>query len=99
MNLTAIERKNINKINNKSNKNKINLIGVNNINNDDKKGKNFNIKRIEPKKFGSKNNIGGFNNIKNNVSTTISLSSKLSDISEKLEKYENLINKLGKDFQ
>ena len=96
MNLTAIERKHIQKISYNSNQNKSN---ENNINNDGKKGKNFNIKRIEPKKFGSKNNIGGFNNIKNNVSTTISLSSKLSDISEKLEKYENLINKLGKDFQ
>lgn len=47
-----------------------------------------------------KSNIGVINNAnKNNVTTTISLSSKLSDISEKLEKYEHLINKLGKDFQ
>ena len=33
-----------------------------------------------------------------NRNTTISLSSKLSDISEKLEKYENLVNKLGKEI-
>ena len=33
------------------------------------------------------------------ISSTISLASKLSDISEKLEKYENLINNFGKEFQ
>ena len=32
-------------------------------------------------------------------SSTISLAAKLSDISEKLDKYENLINKFGKEFQ
>jgi hypothetical protein len=95
MNLTAIERKHIQKISYNSNQNKTN---ENNINND--KIKNMNIKKIEPKKFGMKSIIGGLgNNIKGNVSNTISLSSKLSDISEKLQKFENLINKLGKEFQ
>ena len=97
MNLTAIERKYINKISIKPNENKNNnTIEKNNIN----KIKNINMRRIEPKKFGVKSIMGGINNnLKNNVSNTISLSSKLSDISEKLEKYENLINKLGKEFQ
>ena len=99
MNLTSIERKNINKIPNNFNKNKINnLTETKNINND-KKVKNINIRRIEPKNFGIKSMIGGVNNIRTNNSNTISLSSKLSDISEKLEKYENLINKLGMEFQ
>ena len=97
MNLTAIERKHINKISYKLNENKKNIIDTNNINND-KKIKNINARKIEPKKFGIKSIIGS-NNLKNNISNTISLSSKLSDISEKLEKYENLINKLGKEFQ
>ena len=91
MNLTAIERKNIHKITNNSKQNKIN--DKNNINKD--KIKNINIKKIEPKKFGMKSIVGGLRNKTN----TISLSSKLSDISEKLDKYENLINKLGKEFQ
>lgn len=95
MNLTSIERKNINKIS-------YNLKqDIKNLNsNNDKKIKNINIRKIEPKKFGVKSIIGGTNNnLKNNISNTISLSSKLSDISEKLQKYENLINKLGKEFQ
>ena len=100
MNLTAIERKNINKKTNMFDKNKINLIEPKKTSKDNKIVKNINIRRIEPKNFGMKSNIGVINNAnKNNVTTTISLSSKLSDISEKLEKYEHLINKLGKDFQ
>ena len=98
MNLTAIERKHINKISYNLNENKKNIIDTKNINND-KKIKNLNARKIEPKKFGIKSIIGSNNNLKNNISNTISLSSKLSDISEKLEKYENLINKLGKEFQ
>ena len=98
MNLTAIERKHINKISYNLNENKKNIIDTKNINND-KKIKNLNARKIEPKKFGIKSIIGNNNNLKNNISNTISLSSKLSDISEKLEKYENLINKLGKEFQ
>lgn len=90
MNLTAVERKKIHKIPNK--------IITNEKNND--KFKNIKAKKIEQKKFGIKNNIGTLgNNMKSNISNTISLSSKLSDISEKLDKYENLINKLGKEFQ
>ena len=100
MNLTAIERKNINKKTNVSDKNKINLMEPKKASKENKIGKNINIRRIEPKNFGMKNTIGVINNInKNNITTTIFLSSKLSDISEKLEKYENLINKLGKEFQ
>ena len=100
MNLTNIERKNINKKTNMFDKNKINLIEPKKTSKDNKIVKNINIRRIEPKNFGMKSNIGVINNAnKNNVTTTISLSSKLSDISEKLEKYEHLINKLGKDFQ
>ena len=100
MNLTTIERKNINKKTNVFDKNKINLIEPKKTSKDNKIVKNINIRRIEPKNFGMKSNIGVINNAnKNNVTTTISLSSKLSDISEKLEKYEHLINKLGKDFQ
>jgi hypothetical protein len=100
MNLTTIERKNINKKTNMFDKNKINLIEPKKTSKDNKIVKNINIRRIEPKNFGMKSNIGVINNAnKNNVTTTISLSSKLSDISEKLEKYEHLINKLGKDFQ
>ena len=100
MNLTTIERKNINKKTNMFDKNKINLIEPKKTSKDNKIVKNINIRRIEPKNFGMKSNIGVINNTnKNNVTTTISLSSKLSDISEKLEKYEHLINKLGKDFQ
>lgn len=100
MNLTAIERKNINKKTNMFDKNKINLMEPKKTSKDNKIGKNINIRRIEPKNFGMKSTIGVINNDnKNNATTTISLSSKLSDISEKLEKYEHLINKLGKDFQ
>jgi hypothetical protein len=100
MNLTTIERKNINKKTNMFDKNKINLIEPKKTSKDNKIVKNINIRRIEPKNFGMKNTIGVINNAnKNNATTTISLSSKLSDISEKLEKYEHLINKLGKDFQ
>jgi len=100
MNLTAIERKNINKKTNMFDKNKINLMEPKKTSKDKKIGKNINIRRIEPKNFGIKSTIGVINNDnKNNATTTISLSSKLSDISEKLEKYEHLINKLGKDFQ
>ena len=100
MNLTTIERKNINKKTNMSDKNKINLMEPKKASKENKIGKNINIRRIEPKNFGMKNTIGVINNAnKNNATTTISLSSKLSDISEKLEKYEHLINKLGKDFQ
>lgn len=100
MNLTAIERKNINKKTNMFDKNKINLMEPKKTSKDKKIGKNINIRRIEPKNFGMKSTIGVINNDnKNNATTTISLSSKLSDISEKLEKYEHLINKLGKDFQ
>lgn len=100
MNLTAIERKNINKKTNMFDKNKINLMEPKKTSKDKKIGKNINIRRIEPKNFGMKSTIGVINNDnKNNTTTTISLSSKLSDISEKLEKYEHLINKLGKDFQ
>jgi hypothetical protein len=100
MNLTTIERKNINKKTNMFDKNKINLIEPKKTSKDNKIVKNINIRRIEPKNFGMKSNIGVINNAnKNNVTTTISLSSKLSDISEKLEKYEHLVNKLGKDFQ
>ncbi len=98
MNLTCIERKKISKVSNK-NKDKNKDIDTNN----DKKVKNIHIRKIEPKKFGMKSIIGGIggqaNSIKSHVSNTISLSSKLSDISEKLEKYENLINNFGKEFQ
>ena len=86
MNLTSIEKKEIIKIDPHQIKNP----------------KNFNIKKIEPKKLGIKNMLGNINPlIKNNriQSNTISLSSKLTDISEKLEKYEEQINKLGKEFQ
>ena len=99
MNFTAIEKKHINIFNNVSNINnnnkKINLIETNKL------------KKIEPKKLGIKNIMGSINplmksnNIKiNKISNnTISLKSKLEDISEKLDKYENLINKFGKEFQ
>ena len=93
MNITTIERKAMGKIPNKYNSNKKNK----NVK-EDKKEKNINIKKIDAKKFGMKSIIGGMNNNLRN-SNTISLSSKLSDISEKLEKYENLINKLGNEFQ
>ena len=98
MNLTSIERKNINKFIN-YNQNKTNMNEKSIINNN--KISNINMKKIETKKFGMKSIIGGGvgNNIRGNISNTISLSSKLSDISEKLDKYENLINKLGKEFQ
>ena len=100
MNLTAIEKKNINKKTNVFDKNKINLMEPKKTSKDNKIGKKINIRRIEPKNFGMKSTIGLINSAnKNNVTTTISLSSKLSDISEKLDKYEHLINKLGKDFQ
>ena len=86
MNLTSIEKKEIIKIE----PNKI------------QKPKNLQIKKIDPKKFGIKNMIGGINpimKISRIQSTTISLAAKLSDLSEKLENYENQINKLGKEFQ
>ena len=86
MNLTSIEKKEIIKIEPHQIKNP----------------KTFNIKKIEPKKLGIKNMLGNINPLmKNNriQSNTISLSSKLTDISEKLEKYEEQINKLGKEFQ
>ena len=98
MNLTSIERKNIKKIINnykqrKTNENEKNIVNNNKIS-------NINMRKIEAKKFGMKSIISGVgNNIRSNISNTISLSSKLSDISEKLDKYENLINKLGKEFQ
>ena len=99
MNLTSIERKNINKIINNYNQSKTNMNEKKNIINNNKIS-NINMRKIETKKFGMKSIIGGVgNNIRNNISNTISLSSKLSDISEKLDKYENLINKLGKEFQ
>ena len=86
MNLTSIEKKGIIKIEPHQIKN----------------SKNFNIKKIEPKKLGIKNMLGNINPLMKNSriqSNTISLSSKLTDISEKLEKYEEQINKLGKEFQ
>lgn len=63
--------------------------------------KNLNIKKIEPKKLGVKNMANINPQIKNSriQSSTISSAAKLSDISEKLDKYENLINKFGKEFQ
>ena len=100
MNLTSIERKNMNKIINNYNQSKTNINEKNNINTNNKIS-NINMRKIETKKFGKKSVVGGgiANNLRNNISNTISLSSKLSDISEKLDKYENLINKLGKEFQ
>ena len=99
MNLTSIERKNINKIINNYNQSKTNMNEKKNIINNNKIS-NINMRKIETKKFGMKSIISGVgNNIRSNISNTISLSSKLSDISEKLDKYENLINKLGKEFQ
>ena len=100
MNLTSIERKNINKIINNYNQSKTNMNEKKNIINNNKIS-NINMRKIETKKFGKKSVVGGriANNLRNNISNTISLSSKLSDISEKLDKYENLINKLGKEFQ
>ena len=93
MNLTSIEKKEIIKP-----ENKLKKVEANKIEN----SKNLNIRKIEPKKFGMKSIKGNMNPvIRNNKiqNTTISLAAKLSDISEKLEKYETLINKLGKDFQ
>ena len=60
---------------------------------------NFGFNRITQKRVGGAN-ISNKNTYKGNsrTTTTISLSSKLSDISEKLEKYENLVNKLGKEI-
>ena len=100
MNLTSIERKNMNKIINNYNQSKTNINEKNNINTNNKIS-NINMRKIETKKFGKKSVVGGgiANNLRNNISNTISLSSKFSDISEKLDKYENLINKLGKEFQ
>ena len=100
MNLTSIERKNMNKIVNNYNQSKTNINEKNNINTNNKIS-NINMRKIETKKFGKKSVVGGgiAHNLRNNISNTISLSSKLSDISEKLDKYENLINKLGKEFQ
>jgi len=100
MNLTSIERKNMNKIVNNYNQSNTNINERNTININNKIS-NINMRKIETKKFGKKSVVGGgiANNFRNNISNTISLSSKLSDISEKLDKYENLINKLGKEFQ
>ena len=93
MNITSIEKKNIAKTDKK-----LNVMETNKM----KNTKNINIKKIEPKKLGMKNLMGSINPMmKNNriQSNTISLAEKLSDISEKLEKYENLINKFGKEFE
>ena len=93
MNLTSVEKKEINKA-----ENKVKKIEPNKLEN----SKNLNIKKIEPKKFGIKSIKGNINPVIQNdriQNGTISLAAKLSDISEKLAKYENLINKLGKDFQ
>ena len=93
MNITSIEKKNIAKTDKK-----LNMVDTNKM----KNTKNINIKKIEPKKLGMKNLMGSINPMmKNNriESNTISLAEKLSDISEKLEKYENLINKFGKEFE
>ena len=93
MNITSIEKKNVAKTDKK-----LNMVDTNKM----KNTKNINIKKIEPKKLGMKNLMGSINPMmKNNriQSNTISLAEKLSDISEKLEKYENLINKFGKEFE
>ena len=93
MNITTIEKKNI--INPDK---KINLIETKQV----KNAKNFNIKKIEPKKVGFKNMMSSVNpNIQNKKiqSNDISIEDKLYDISEQLEKYEKDINKLWKDFQ
>ena len=93
MNITSIEKKNIAKTDKK-----LNMMETNKM----KNTKNINIRKIEPKKLGMKNLMGSINPMmKNNLiqSNTISLAEKLSDISEKLEKYENLINKFGKEFE
>ena len=93
MNLTSVEKKEIIKA-----ENKVKKIEPNKLEN----SKNLNIKKIEPKKFGIKSIKGNINPVIQNdriQNGTISLAAKLSDISEKLAKYENLINKLGKDFQ
>ena len=58
---------------------------------------NFGFNRITQKRVGGAN-ISNKNKGSSRTTTTISLSSKLSDISEKLEKYENLVNKLGKEI-
>ena len=91
MNFTSIEKKNINKIDKKDRVIEANIIRTSN---------NFNIKKIEPKKVGMKNMMGNNQPIKNYKaqSNTISLAEKLSDISEKLDKYEVLVNKFAKDF-
>lgn len=68
-------------------------------NNITKRVKNFEIKKIEPKIRGKQNIYGGMINVKNNPMYTIDLSSKLSDLTQKLEKFENQIKKLGKEFQ
>ena len=93
MNITSIEKKSIAKTDKK-----LNMMETNKM----KNTKNINIKKIEPKKLGMKNLMGSINPMmKNNriQSNTISLAEKLSDISEKLEKYENLINQFGKEFE
>ena len=93
MNITTIEKKNI--INPDK---KINLIETKQV----KNAKNFNIKKIEPKKVGFKNMMGSINpEIKNKKfqGNDISIEEKLYDISEQLEKYEKDVNKLWKDFQ
>ena len=93
MNLTSVEKKEIIKA-----ENKVKKIEPNRLEN----SKNLNIKKIEPKKKKIKSIKGNINPVIQNdriQNSTISLAAKLSDISEKLAKYENLINKLGKDFQ
>ena len=93
MNLTSIEKKNIIRTDKKSN-----IMETNAIQNT----RNFNIKKIEPYKIGMKSMMGSINPAikkQRTQSNNISLADKLSDISEKLEKYENLINKFGKDFE
>ena len=93
MNITTIEKKNI--INPDK---KINLIEAKKV----KNAKNFNIKKIEPKKVGFKNMMGSINpEIKNKKfqGNDISIEEKLYDISEQLEKYEKDVNKLWKEFQ
>ena len=93
MNITTIEKKNI--INPDK---KINLREAKKV----KNSKNFNIKKIVPKKVGFKNVMGSINpEIKNKKiqDNDISIEEKLYDISEQLEKYEKDVNKLWKDFQ
>ena len=93
MNITTIEKKNIIKFDKKPN-----VIETKKIKNQ----KNFDIKKIEPRKSGFKNMMSSVNpTIQNKKiqSNDISIEDKLYDISEQLEKYEKDINKLWKDFQ